>query len=133
MRIGSGFDVHAFGPGDFVMLGGLRIVGRDRQTLADAWAAACDIGVPVVVKPRDANHARGVFTNLITQTQVESAFNFAAREGNGVIVELVQATKPLTLADAIGPVHAEFRQEGYDGAEIDRWAEEEVKAHREGR
>jgi 2-C-methyl-D-erythritol 2,4-cyclodiphosphate synthase len=25
MRIGSGFDVHAFGPGDFVMLGGLRI------------------------------------------------------------------------------------------------------------
>lgn len=25
MRIGSGFDVHAFGPGDHVMLGGLRI------------------------------------------------------------------------------------------------------------
>ena len=25
MRIGSGFDVHAFGPGEFVMLGGLRI------------------------------------------------------------------------------------------------------------
>jgi len=25
MRIGSGFDVHAFGPGDFVMLGGMRI------------------------------------------------------------------------------------------------------------
>jgi 2-C-methyl-D-erythritol 2,4-cyclodiphosphate synthase len=25
MRIGCGFDVHAFGPGDFVMLGGVRI------------------------------------------------------------------------------------------------------------
>jgi len=25
MRIGSGFDVHAFGPGDWVMLGGVRI------------------------------------------------------------------------------------------------------------
>lgn len=25
IRIGSGFDVHAFGPGDFVMLGGIRI------------------------------------------------------------------------------------------------------------
>jgi 2-C-methyl-D-erythritol 2,4-cyclodiphosphate synthase len=25
MRIGSGVDVHAFGPGDFVMLGGVRI------------------------------------------------------------------------------------------------------------
>ena len=25
MRIGSGFDVHAFGPGDSVVLGGVRI------------------------------------------------------------------------------------------------------------
>jgi 2-C-methyl-D-erythritol 2,4-cyclodiphosphate synthase len=25
MRVGCGFDVHAFGPGDFVMLGGVRI------------------------------------------------------------------------------------------------------------
>jgi 2-C-methyl-D-erythritol 2,4-cyclodiphosphate synthase len=25
MRIGSGIDVHAFGPGDFVMLGGIRV------------------------------------------------------------------------------------------------------------
>jgi 2-C-methyl-D-erythritol 2,4-cyclodiphosphate synthase len=25
MRVGSGFDVHAFGPGDFLMLGGVRI------------------------------------------------------------------------------------------------------------
>jgi 2-C-methyl-D-erythritol 2,4-cyclodiphosphate synthase len=25
MRIGSGFDVHAFGPGDFIMLGGVRV------------------------------------------------------------------------------------------------------------
>ncbi len=25
MRIGHGFDVHAFGPGEFVTLGGVRI------------------------------------------------------------------------------------------------------------
>jgi 2-C-methyl-D-erythritol 2,4-cyclodiphosphate synthase len=25
MKIGSGFDVHAFGPGDFIMLGGVRV------------------------------------------------------------------------------------------------------------
>ncbi len=25
MRVGSGFDVHAFGPGDFLMLGGVRV------------------------------------------------------------------------------------------------------------
>lgn len=28
MRIGSGFDVHAFGPGDHVMLGGVRVPHR---------------------------------------------------------------------------------------------------------
>src|SRR2546430_16696573 len=33
MRIGSGFDVHAFGPGDFVMLGGIR-VAHSRGVLA---------------------------------------------------------------------------------------------------
>jgi len=25
LRVGSGIDVHAFGPGDFVMLGGVRV------------------------------------------------------------------------------------------------------------
>jgi cyanophycin synthetase len=61
--------------------------GRLVSDAADAWAAASEIGVPVVVKPRDANHARGVFTNLMTQSQVESAYEFALREGSGVIVE----------------------------------------------
>lgn len=28
MRVGSGFDVHAFGPGDHVMLGGVRIAAK---------------------------------------------------------------------------------------------------------
>lgn len=33
MRIGSGFDVHAFGPGDHLMLGGIRIA-HDRGVVA---------------------------------------------------------------------------------------------------
>ncbi|HEV2286626.1 MAG TPA: 2-C-methyl-D-erythritol 2,4-cyclodiphosphate synthase [Steroidobacteraceae bacterium] len=33
MRIGSGFDVHAFGPGDHVMLGGVRIA-HERGVIA---------------------------------------------------------------------------------------------------
>jgi cyanophycin synthetase len=61
--------------------------GRLVTDAEDAWAAAEEVGVPVVVKPRDANHARGVFTNLTTRSQIESAFNFARNEGNGVIVE----------------------------------------------
>jgi cyanophycin synthetase len=37
--------------------------GRMVDSAEDAWEAAEDIGVPVVVKPSDGNHARGVFTN----------------------------------------------------------------------
>ncbi|MHB1293292.1 MAG: cyanophycin synthetase family protein, partial [Sulfuricella sp.] len=33
----------------------------------DAWEAAEEIGVPVVVKPRDGNHGRGVSTELMTR------------------------------------------------------------------
>ncbi len=61
--------------------------GRLVSDAEDAWVAAEEVGVPVVVKPRDANHARGVFTNLTTRSQIESAFNFARNEGSGVIVE----------------------------------------------
>jgi len=32
-----------------------------------AWEVAQEIGLPVVVKPQDGNHGRGVFTNLHTQ------------------------------------------------------------------
>lgn len=61
--------------------------GRIVTDAADAWEAAQEIGLPVVVKPRDANHARGVFMNLVSREQVEAAFPSAAIEGNGVMVE----------------------------------------------
>ncbi|MSR56917.1 MAG: cyanophycin synthetase [Planctomycetaceae bacterium] len=61
--------------------------GRLVTDAADAWSAASELGDPVVVKPRDANHAQGVFTNLVTQTQVEAAFVLAEPVGSGVIVE----------------------------------------------
>ncbi|MCY2963944.1 MAG: cyanophycin synthetase, partial [Planctomycetota bacterium] len=61
--------------------------GRVVDTPEDAWEAASEIGVPVVVKPRDANHARGVFTNLTARHDIEKAFQGASREGSGVIVE----------------------------------------------
>ena len=61
--------------------------GRIVDSPADAWEAAEDIGVPVVVKPTDGNHARGVFTNLTTREEVEAAYAGAIDEGSGVIVE----------------------------------------------
>lgn len=61
--------------------------GRLVTDADDAWRAAGEVGLPVVVKPRDANHARGVFINLSTPSQIASAFAHALREGSGVIVE----------------------------------------------
>ncbi|BCA65841.1 cyanophycin synthetase [Fluviibacter phosphoraccumulans] len=57
------------------------------ETADDAWEAAEDIGLPVVVKPSDGNHGRGVFTNLMTEAEVRTAFSVAVDEGSSVIVE----------------------------------------------
>ena len=54
--------------------------------------------------------------------QLDTLAEHSGKDRNGVIVQLVEASKPLALADAVGPVHEEFRQRGYDGAEIDQWA-----------
>ncbi|MDF1485937.1 cyanophycin synthetase [Ramlibacter sp. H39-3-26] len=61
--------------------------GRVVESPADAWEAAQDIGLPVVVKPSDANHGRGVALDLITREEVEAAFRNAEPEGSEVIVE----------------------------------------------
>lgn len=57
------------------------------ETADDAWEAAQDIGLPVVVKPSDGNHGRGVFTNMLTEQEVRTAFAVAVDEGSSVIVE----------------------------------------------
>jgi cyanophycin synthetase len=61
--------------------------GRMAESAEDAWDAAESIGLPVVVKPYDGNHGRGVFTNLMTRDEVQTAYAVAIEEGNGVIVE----------------------------------------------
>jgi cyanophycin synthetase len=52
-----------------------------------AWAAAQDIGLPVVVKPNDGTHGRGVVLDLSHEEDVRAAFTVAEAEGGGVIVE----------------------------------------------
>jgi cyanophycin synthetase len=61
--------------------------GRAVDSPEDAWEAACDIGTPVVVKPSDGNHGRGVSTNLNTREEVEAAYRLAEVEGSEVLVE----------------------------------------------
>ncbi len=47
-----------------------------------AVSAAGKIGYPVVVKPLDANHGRGISINLTTDEQVREAFHVAKEQGN---------------------------------------------------
>ncbi len=61
--------------------------GRTVESAEAAWDAAEDIGLPVVVKPSDGNHARGVSLNLKTRDEVVHAFAAAEQEGSEVIVE----------------------------------------------
>lgn len=61
---------------------GLQVASAD-----SAWEAAGDLGLPVVVKPLDGNHGRGVFTNLNTREDIAAAYAVAVNEGSGVLVE----------------------------------------------
>lgn len=61
--------------------------GQVVNSPAEAWEAAQDIGLPVVVKPTDANHGRGVSLELTERADIEAAFGIADAEGSDVIVE----------------------------------------------
>lgn len=61
--------------------------GRVVDTLEDAIEAAEDLGFPIVIKPLDANHGKGVAINLNTREEVEQAYNRAANYSDDVIVE----------------------------------------------
>src|SRR6185437_11626602 len=57
------------------------------QQADDAVAAAERIGYPVVVKPYNANHGRGITVHLTTPEQVRTAFEVAREHSRSVIVE----------------------------------------------
>ncbi len=61
--------------------------GRAVTDAEDAWAAACEIGGPVVVKPRDGNQGKGVAVNLASREHVEAAYAIAAEISGEVVVE----------------------------------------------
>ncbi|MDA7416799.1 cyanophycin synthetase [Xenophilus arseniciresistens] len=61
--------------------------GQVVASAQEAWEAAEDIGLPVAVKPSDANHGRGVSLDLRTREEVLAAFAVAEPEGSDVMVE----------------------------------------------
>jgi cyanophycin synthetase len=62
-------------------------IGRSVESAEDAWEAAQDIGLPVVVKPQYGNHGRGVATNLNKREEVLAAYAAAREEESTIVVE----------------------------------------------
>ncbi|MBK6322632.1 MAG: cyanophycin synthetase [Burkholderiales bacterium] len=61
--------------------------GRSVSDPEDAWAAAGEIGLPVVVKPKDGNQGKGVTVNITTQEHLVKAFATAKEFRDDILVE----------------------------------------------
>ncbi len=61
--------------------------GRPVADEDDAWAAAREIGFPVVVKPRDGNQGKGISVNLTSEEQVRHAYRVAIEFRDDILVE----------------------------------------------
>ena len=62
-------------------------LGRPVTSAEDAWAAAQEIGGPVVVKPRDGNQGKGISVNIQTREEVMAAYNVAVEFRDDILVE----------------------------------------------
>ncbi|RYX94689.1 MAG: cyanophycin synthetase [Comamonadaceae bacterium] len=60
--------------------------GRPVSDVEDAWKAALEIGLPVVVKPQDGNQGKGVAVNIASREHLELGYR-AASEYGAVMVE----------------------------------------------
>jgi cyanophycin synthetase len=88
--------------------------GQIVASAAEAWEAAQDIGLPVVVKPSDGNHGRGVALDLRQQADIEAAFALADSHGSEVIVERCIPGDEHRLLVVGGKVVAAARGESLD-------------------
>ena len=62
-------------------------LGRPVSSAEQAWAAACELGLPVAVKPRNADYGHGIGLNLSTREQVLAAYTAAREYRDEVLVE----------------------------------------------
>jgi 2-C-methyl-D-erythritol 2,4-cyclodiphosphate synthase len=115
VRIGSGIDVHAFGPGDFVMLGGVRVPHTQAvlahsdgdvvlHALCDALLGAAGLG-DIGQHFRDTDPQwRGADSKSFVRSVMNMLLIRKLRVGNADITVLAEAPK-------VGPVRDEIRRQ----------------------
>jgi cyanophycin synthetase len=62
-------------------------MGRVVADQDDAWATALEIGLPVVIKPKDGNQGKGVTVNVTTRAQLDAGFVAASEFRDDILVE----------------------------------------------
>ncbi len=115
MRIGSGIDVHAFGAGDFVMLGGVRVPHSQGvvahsdgdvvlHALCDALLGAAGLGdIGQHFSDKDARW-KGADSTRFVRAVMDMLRDRQLRVGNADITVLAEAPK-------VGPVRDQIRRE----------------------
>jgi 2-C-methyl-D-erythritol 2,4-cyclodiphosphate synthase len=104
MRVGSGFDVHAFGPGDFVVLGGVRIAHTRGvvahsdgdvvlHALCDAMLGAAGLGDIGMHFPDTDPVWKGAHSSRFVEAVLEMLAVRKLRVGNVDITVLAQSPK----------------------------------------
>ncbi len=78
--------------------------GRPVTNAEDAWAAACELGGPVVIKPRDGQQGKGVAANVESREDVLAGYAAAHEVSSNVMVERYlpgQDYRLLVIADRL--------------------------------
>jgi 2-C-methyl-D-erythritol 2,4-cyclodiphosphate synthase len=112
VRIGSGFDVHAFGPGEFVMLGGIRVpcsrgvVAHSDgdvvlHALCDALLGAAGLGDIGQHFRNDDPRWKGADSSVFVTTVMAMVHDMKLRVGNADVTVIGEAPKLSPHRDAI--------------------------------
>jgi 2-C-methyl-D-erythritol 2,4-cyclodiphosphate synthase len=125
MRIGSGVDVHAFGPGDFVMLGGVRVPHTHGviahsdgdvvlHALTDALLGAAGLGdIGQHFKDTDPQW-RGVDSKRFVRAVMDMLRARKLRVGNADVTVLAERPKLSPVRDEVRRQVAELLEVGVE-------------------
>jgi cyanophycin synthetase len=62
-------------------------LGREIHSAEEAWTAAGEIGLPVVIKPKNGNQGKGVTVNITNHEQLLKAYTAAREFDDEILVE----------------------------------------------